>query len=225
MKAVFWDLDDTVLDTLSGRADALSATYQDFFGERPDARELWRMHLGVTIEALARTLMGDEWPRFVERYRTRYYASEEPLAPYPGVVETLDALKSDGLVLAIVTSKISWGARGELERAGLLDYFATVVGWDDCARPKPAPDPLLVAMERTGQNLPAQIAYVGDVPTDVQAARAAGCHAIGAAWGALDADRLRAEEPDLLVYEPGEVLEYVRAGPRRPPAITDDVGQ
>ena len=213
MKAVFWDLDDTVLDTLSGRAEALAATYEDIFGERPDAREIWRMHLGVTIEGLARTLMGNDWPRFVERYRARYYAGQEPLEPYPGVVETLDGLKSDGLVLAVVTSKISWGARGELERAGLLDYFATVVGWDDCARPKPAPDPLLVAMERTSLKAPAQIAYVGDVPTDVQAARAAGCRAIGASWGSLDPERLRAEGPDLLASDPREVLEYVRAEP------------
>ncbi|MXW28895.1 MAG: HAD family hydrolase [Chloroflexi bacterium] len=215
VKAVFWDLDDTVLDTLSGRADALTATYEEIIGERPDARELWRMHLGVTIEALAKELTGNDWPRFVERYRAIYYASKEPLEPYPGVVETLEALSSDGLDMAIVTSKISWGARGELERAGLLDYFAAVVGWDDCARPKPAPDPLLVAMERTGQKEPAQIAYVGDVPTDVQAARAAGCRAIGASWGSLDPERLRAAEPDLLAEHPSAVLAYVRRS-RRP---------
>jgi AHBA synthesis associated protein len=210
VKAVFWDLDDTVLDTLSGRSEALSATYADIFGERPDAREIWRMHLGVTIEGLAKALCGNGWPKFVERYRERYYADKNPLEPYPGVVDTLEALSSDGLVLAVVTSKISWGAKGELERAGLLGYFATVVGWDDCARPKPAPDPLLVAMERTGLKVPAQIAYVGDVPTDVRAARAAGCRAIGATWGSLDPDRLRAEEPDLLAEHPSRVAEYVR---------------
>ena len=212
LKAVFWDLDDTVLDTLSGRSQALSATYEDMFGEEPDAGGLWRMHLGSTIEGLAQALMGEDWPRFVKRYRERYYGNQDPTEPFPGVVETLDALKSDGLVMAIVTSKISWGARGELERAGLIDYFSTVVGWDDCERPKPAPDPLLLAMERTGLDVPGQIAYVGDVPTDMQAARAAGCHAIGANWGSLDPDRLRAEKPDLLAEHPSQVLAFVREG-------------
>lgn len=210
LRAVFWDLDDTVLDTLSGRSQALSATYEEFLGERPDARQIWRKHLGVTIEGLARELTGNDWPKFVERYRARYYADKTPLEPFPGVVDTLDALKSDGMVLAVVTSKISWGAKGELERAGLLHYFATVVGWDDCERPKPAPDPLLVAMERTGLKEPAQIAYVGDVPTDVRAARAAGCRAVGASWGSLDPDQLRAEEPDLLAGHPSQVLAFVR---------------
>ena len=209
MKAVFWDLDDTVLDTVSGRSRVLVQTYEELLGERPDAKELWRMHLGDTIEGLAKTLMGDEWPRFVKRYREHYYAARVPPEPYPGVVETLDALKAKGLQLAIVTSKISWGASGELERAGILDRFATVVGFDECERPKPAPDPLLLAMARMGLSESAQIAYVGDSPTDIQAARAVGCHAIGAAWGALDLERLRAEDPDLLANRPGEVLDYV----------------
>ena len=73
-----WDLDDTVLDTLSGRSQALSATYEDMFGEEPDARELWRMHLGSRIEGLAQTLMGEGWPRFVKRYRERYYGNQAP---------------------------------------------------------------------------------------------------------------------------------------------------
>ncbi len=217
MKAVFWDLDDTVLDTLTGRNQALSATYEEFFGKLPDARELWRTHLGATIEGFAQALMGEDWPRFVERYRERYYGIQEPPDPFPGVVKTLDALRSDGLVMAIVTSKISWGASGELERAGLLQYFATVVGWDDCEMPKPAPDPLLEAMVRTGIDDPAQVTYVGDVPTDVQAARAAGCHAVGANWGSLDPDRLRAEEPDLLAEHPSQVLAFVREGGRAGP--------
>ena len=211
MRAVFWDLDDTVLNTLPGRAEALAATVEEFLGTRPDARQLWSMHLGVTLEGLARELFGDDWPRFVQRYRERYYGNEAELEPFPGVVEVLTSLRSDGLQLAIVTSKISWGARGELERAGLLGQFATVVGWDDRGRPKPAPDPLFLAMERLQLTTPGEIAYVGDAPSDVQAARAAGCHAIGAAWGALDADRLRAEAPDLVANDPGEVLDYVRA--------------
>ena len=164
MKAVFWDLDDTVLNTLPGRVEALAATVEEFLGTRPDARQLWSAHLGVTLEGLARELLDEDWPRFVQRYRERYYGAEPELEAFPGVVEVLNLLRSDGLQLAIVTSKVSWGARGELERAGLLGHFETVVGWDDRGRPKPAPDPLLLAMERLGLTAPAEIAYVGRLP-------------------------------------------------------------
>lgn len=217
MKAVFWDLDDTVLNTLPGRVEALAATVEEFLGTRPDARQLWSAHLGVTLEGLARELLDEDWPRFVQRYRERYYGTEAELEAFPGVVEVLNLLRADGLQLAIVTSKVSWGARGELERAGLLGHFGTVVGWDDRGRPKPAPDPLLLAMERLGLTAPGEIAYVGDSPTDVQAARAAGCHAIGASWGALNAELLRAEEPDLLAERPSQVLAYVRRAERASP--------
>lgn len=221
MKAVFWDLDDTVLDTIAGRRRALADTYEEVLGERPDADELWKLHLGASIEGLAQELMDKDWPRFVDNFRERYYGNISPLEPFPGVVATLDALRSDGLELAIVTSKISWGAKGELERAGLMDRFATVVGYDDCERSKPAPDPLLLAMRRMNLEIPGQIAYVGDAPSDMRAARAAGCQAIGAAWGSLDLPRLRAENPDLLAERPREVLTYVRArtgpGPKSEP--------
>ena len=210
MKAVFWDLDDTVLNTLPARMDALAGTYEDCLGTRPDAERVWREHNGETLEALARSLMGDDWLRFAERYRERYYAIDFELEPFPGVVDVLDALRADGLELAVVTSKISWGATGELTRTGLLDRFATVVGHDDCDRHKPEPDPLFVAMERMALDEPGQIAYIGDTPSDVKAGRAAGCHAIGATWGSLDAERVRAESPDLLAEHPSEVLTYVR---------------
>ena len=97
MRAVFWDLDDTVLNTLPGRMDALAGTYEDCLGIRPvDPEALWREHNGQTLEQMARNLLGDDWLRFAERYRERYYAIEFGLEPFPGVVETLDALRSDG---------------------------------------------------------------------------------------------------------------------------------
>lgn len=211
MRAVFWDLDDTLLNTLPGRMDALAGTYEDCLGIRPvDPEAVWREHNGQSLEALARELLGDDWLRFAERYRERYYALGVPIEPFPGVVETLDALRAEGLEQAVVTSKISWGATGELTDTGLLDRFATVVGHDDCEHHKPDPDPLFVAMERLCLDDPGSIAYVGDTPSDVKAAQAAGCHAIGAAWGSLDPERVKAENPDLLARRPSEVLAYVR---------------
>ena len=210
VRAVFWDLDDTVLDTLAGRVEALAGAYEECLGSRPDALALWREHSGRTLEELGRELLGDDGPLFVERYRRRYYAREVPLRPFPGIVETLDALAAGGLELAVVTSKATWGATAELARAGLLDRFAAVVGWHDSVRHKPDPEPLVVAMERLRIDDPGTVAYVGDTPSDIRAARAAGCCAVGATWAALDARRLRAERPDLLAHRPADVLAWVR---------------
>ncbi len=217
MRAVLWDLDDTVLDTLAGRIDALAGTCEDFLGRRPDARELWREHGGRTVDELARALVGDEWPRFVERYRARDVARDVAPGPFPGVVEALDALGSDGLELAIVTSKRTANAREELVRTGLLDRFAAVVGWEDSERHKPDPEPLLVAMRHLGLDEPGCVAYVGDTPADVRAARAAGCRSVGAAWGSLDAERVREARPHAMAERPADVVAYVR---RLVPAAT-----
>ncbi len=210
MRAVFWDLDDTLLETAPWRMEALAEAHERCLGTRPDALALWRAHNGRTLEALARRLLGDRWRHFVEAYHERYYAREAPIAPFPGVTETLDALRAGGLQLAVVTSKVSWGATAELARTGLLERFATVVGSDDCERHKPEPEPLFTAMERLALDEPREIAHVGDAPADVEAARAAGCHAIGAGWGTLDAERLRAAGPDLLAERPADALAHVR---------------
>ena len=210
MRAVLWDLDDTVLDTLRDRLDALAGACEEFLGRRPDARALWREHAGHTVHELAEALVGDEWPRFVERYRAQYLARGAAPVSFPGVVEALDALAADGLELGIVTSKRAATARQELLRAGLLDRFATVVGWEDSERHKPDPEPLLVAMKRLDLRDPGSVAYVGDTPADVRAAGAAGCRSVGAAWGSLDAERVRREGPDATADHPADVVAYVR---------------
>ena len=209
MKAVFWDLDDTLLNTLLGRMEALAHAYQHCLGETTDPHALWREHNGRTLEDLGRRLAGDDWRRFAEAYRDHYYALDVEIAPFAGVRETLDAFAEHGLHQAVVTSKVSWGATEELTRTGLLERFAAVVGFDDSDVHKPEPEPLFIAMERLLIDEPGAVAYVGDTPADIEAARAAGCHAIGAAWGSLDPERLQAAGPDLLATEPGAVLRYV----------------
>ena len=210
MKAVFWDLDDTLLNTLPGRMKALAHAYEHCLGETTDPHALWREHAGHTLEDLGRRLAGDGWRQFAQAYRDHYYALDVEIAPFAGVPETLEALADHDIQQAVVTSKVSWGATEELTQTGLLERFAAVVGFDDTDTHKPEPEPLFVAMERLLIDEPESVAYVGDTPADIQAARAAGCHAIGAAWGSLDAEGLRATGPDLVAAGPDDVLRYVQ---------------
>jgi len=56
---------------------------------------------------------------------------------------------------------------------------------------------------------PAEAAYVGDSPSDIQAARAAGVRAIGVTWGVFDSATLEAEKPDVLVHTIPELAEVL----------------
>ncbi len=103
----------------------------------------------------------------------------------PGTPQMLARLRAAGCLLGVVSSK-----RRDIMMRG-VDLFAlgptvdTTVALEDTARPKPAPDPLLCALQRLGHVPdPRRTAYVGDAPGDMAAARAAGMRAIGVAWGA-----------------------------------------
>jgi HAD superfamily hydrolase (TIGR01509 family) len=204
--AVLWDMDDTLLDSLSARMRALAHAHELCLGSRTEPLALWRSHRGGTIEAMGQRLLGGDYRRFVTAYRDFYYSHNRQVAPYDGIVETLEALHAHGIPMAVVTSKISWGATDELSSAGILQYFAAVVGFDDTEQHKPDPEPVYAALERLLVDDPEPVAFVGDSPADVFAARNAGCIPVAATWGTLDAELLHDAAPTYAAASPREVL-------------------
>jgi len=88
----------------------------------------------------------------------------------------------------------------------LHDTIATF-GGDETTEHKPHPAPLLLALERLGEE-PANTAYIGDSPFDMQAAKAAGLFAVGVSWGRIHtADKL--SDADVVVHEARELLDLV----------------
>ena len=205
-KALLWDLDDTLLNTLPGRMKALAHAYETVVGGKTDLMALWVSHRGGTLEDLGRRLVGDDYQRFTTAYRDRYYTLERNIVPYEGIEPVLEAFLEVEIPMAVVTSKVAWGATEELSRAGLLHYFQAVVGFDDTDLHKPDPEPIFTAMERICIDEPDEVLFVGDSPADVWAARNAGCKSVAALWGTLDSELLLDAKPDLTVNLPSEIL-------------------
>lgn len=111
-----------------------------------------------------------------------YYADHivDATRPYPGVTDTLDALRRTGARLAVVTNKGERLAVKLLDALGLTDRFDCVIGGDSVAHGKPAPDPILEMLRRCGGG-PA--AFVGDSEYDVAAAHAAGIPCVAVSFG------------------------------------------
>jgi phosphoglycolate phosphatase len=91
----------------------------------------------------------------------------------PGAREAVDALRADGVALALVTNKPQRFSEAILDHLGLLDAFGAVIGGDAGYVKKPAPDMLLAALERLGVAA-GEAAMIGDSGADVESARAAG---------------------------------------------------
>lgn len=112
---------------------------------------------------------------------------------YPGVAETLPLL--GGIPMAVITNKPGVMAETVLGGLGIRDQFDLVLGGDALAEMKPSPMPLRHAMRVFGSP-PRDTLMIGDLPVDLEAARAAGTRSCAALYGFADAATLRAAGPD-----------------------------
>ena len=122
--------------------------------------------------------------RFVDDYAAH---AADLTCPFPGVVETLHALRDAGWRLAVCTNKPERAARALLSALDLAPLLAAVGGGDSFPVRKPAPGHVLATLRLAGGE-PGGAVAVGDNRNDVAAARGAGIPCIFAAWGYGDAE-------------------------------------
>lgn len=130
--------------------------------------------------------------RFLEIYQDP--SRDHLTRVYPGVPETLDRLRHEGLRLAVCTNKMEEAAVAVLRDLGLADRLDAVVGSDRVPARKPDPAHVLAALERIAVSA-GRAALVGDGPNDVAAARGAGLPVVILSYGysRAPADQLGAD--------------------------------
>jgi len=101
----------------------------------------------------------------------RKYAQKLPLIPMPGSAGVVKALAKK-YKLAVVSSRNKHGVEHYFECSGNKKYFKVAVQLGDYKKPKPHPEPLLLACRRL-KIKPGEAIYIGDSKTDMQAAKAA----------------------------------------------------
>nr|AXL05346.1 AHBA synthesis associated protein [uncultured bacterium] len=202
--AVIFDLDGVVVDSFAVMSEAFAIAYAEVVGDGPAPFEEYRRHLGRYFPDIMRIMdlpLAMEEPFVRESYRLA-----DQVTVFDGVVELLLTLRTRGLKLAIATGKSGPRARSLLDRLGLLPFFAHVIGSDEVARPKPAPDMVLKALDLL--DVPAERAImVGDAPTDLASARDAGVASAAALWAPPDdVGELLAAGPDVVLERPADLL-------------------
>ena len=116
-------------------------------------------------------------------------------------------LKSEGLLLGVMTNDAERGAQAHLAAAGIFDLLDFVAGSDTGFGCKPAPEPLLAFAKKTGLK-PDEIAMVGDSLHDLQAAQAAGMMRIAVLTGVAKEDELK-KHADLVLPSIANLLDLI----------------
>lgn len=212
--AVFFDLDGTLLDTAPDLADALNEL---LIQQRRSTitPEIIRptVALGTTGILSASFSMGATHPRFAtlrEEFLSLYYSHLTNKTTYfEGMVEVLDYLDAHQLLWGIVTNKPGWLAKPLLDHFNLTDRYCCLVSGDQLPKRKPDPEQLLYACN-TAKVLPHKTVYVGDLESDVIAAKASGMLAIVATYGYLAADNQPQQwKADASIETPRELIDWL----------------
>ena len=154
----------------------------------------------------------------VRRYERLLRQRAASVSVYPGVDPVLRALQGR-VPLAVFTAADTAAAEILLEATGIRRFFAHVVGADRVSQTKPSPEGLLL-MARLLLVEPTRMAYIGDGPADIAAARACGALAVAAAWG----HQFDAIVPaDQVLEQPADVLRFIRMAPLAASAVPLDL--
>jgi len=175
MLPVVFDLDGTLIDSLPNVTNAINGLLGD--SKLPAlSPEVVVNFVGhgerVLLDRLiaATDLNAADYEVLMDRFIEHYKRAAADTRVFPGVTAALEALRCDGLALALCTNKPRAPLIPTLEAAGLMDAFDVVVAGDDLERRKPDPTPLWFIMSKLGAE---SCIYVGDSEVDAETARRA----------------------------------------------------
>ena len=200
-KAIVFDMDGTVLDTLDELTKSLNYVFARH-GLPALTQDAIRPCLGFGYDGFIDKAAPDA-PEPLRRTMTEefiaYYSAhcQTTTFPYAGIPQVLGRLKAAGYHMAIVSNK-GQGAVSELHDEYFKDYVDFSLGETPMYRKKPAPDMVWEALKRLGCAKDDAI-YVGDSEVDKETADNAGLDAALVPWGFRDRDFLESLQPTYLI--------------------------
>jgi len=202
---VLWDLDGTIVDSVELIVISFKHAMREVLG-REVSREEAIAYVGRPLREQMVAFSPERADELVASYREfNHREHDRMLRLYDGIPDLLDSVRRAGIKVGLVTSKSRYTTKMAFDLTGIESYFDATICADESARNKPYPDPILLCLEAM-EVAPAEAAYVGDSPADIQAARAAGVQAIAVAWGVFELEALIAEKPDRVVHTIPELM-------------------
>ena len=211
-KAIIFDLDGTLLDTLADLAEGTNyALRVNGFPERT-LDEIRRFVGNGARRLIERAVPDGQVEAALEQVRQDfdiYYKMhcKDHTCPYPGIMEMLQELVQQGYALGVVSNKPDFAVQ-ELIPGYFPGIFASVSGERRGVAKKPAPDLIWEAMKNLQADRSNAI-YVGDSEVDLEAAANAGIPCISVAWGFKGRKFLEEQQAEMIIETPAEIQKYL----------------
>lgn len=211
-KAILFDLDGTLTDTLTDIAAAMNRALR-LHGLPEWPEEAYRYLVGDGAKVLSERCVRErgELAPDVRRTYQAYYETHNLVRtqPYDGVRELLTALTGRGLTLTVFSNKPDADTKAVVRHFFPDVPFRVVRGQVEGVPVKPDPMGALAVAQAAGV-APEDFLYLGDTSTDMRCALAAAMHPVGAAWGFRTEAELRESGAEFVAKKPLDVLDYLQ---------------
>ena len=213
-KAIIFDLDGTLLDSLEDIADSMNLVLKSA-GFPTHPVEAYKYFIGDGIDVLVERALPREngSPAVVAKclaamkkvYSERWAAKTHP---YPGIAYLLNRCEAIGLKMGILSNKPDDATQATVNHFLLPEIFAAIHGARPDIPKKPHPLGAELMAGQMGME-PAECIFLGDMPVDMQTAVEAGMYPVGALWGMRTARELCEGGAKMLAVTPADLADWL----------------
>lgn len=205
VRGIVFDLDGTLVDSLSATFDAFNHGITLHGGKSHTPHEIMAYFGPGEGEIFARIVGPEKCQAAHLAYVDHIQANMHRVPLHKGVAELLERIWSAGVPVSIFTGR-SWPTTEMiLKNHGMLEKFITVITHDQVTASKPSPEGLFKCLKAMGMESD-EVLMVGDSPADIRAARDAESRGVAALWDLMaDRKELESHDPHHWAENPGQV--------------------
>lgn len=145
---------------------------------------------------------------FINVYKSYYFDFIDESIIYPGVIETLEILKTKKIQVSLLTTKVQDQADKIMDHFRLKKYFSMIMGRRDGISIKPSAEPLLFICKDLNMQA-SNTLMAGDSELDIRCGKNAGAFTCAAAYGYRLPEVLTAEKPDFIISDIKELVNII----------------
>ncbi len=186
---IIFDIDGTLTYTNRLIFDSFNHITKKYLGKSFSDQEIIAM-FGPTEDVILKDICKDDYKEARSDYYAYYKNNHAIAKAYDGIEDLIIELYNSDVLLSIYTGKGRTSALITLDELGFTDYFDMIVSGDDVLDHKPSSEGIIKFLDKHKFN-PKDVLMIGDAPSDIIAANAAGVEVASVIWDSYSEDEVR----------------------------------
>jgi HAD superfamily hydrolase (TIGR01509 family) len=209
---IIFDCDGTITNSLDHAMDSFYFAVQSMDAHHIKSSDI-QQYFGIAADKILLKLMDNDLSKgqaafdfFIEHQQTL----AEKTMLFDGIPELMNSLQALNIPLGMVTGRHSRDLQIMLHPHGLHQHFKILISDDQVEKPKPDPEGILKAANFLKID-PRNSLYIGDSPSDIDAAHRAGATSVAVIWDShSNQEALAAQNPHYIIEHPSEIIRIYR---------------